>query len=346
MKSETDLHRLCRLAWRNRLLLLKACAAALAIGLVVAFSLPKEYAATAKLAPEANGNSQKMGELGGLAAIAGVNLGSTAGADAISPELYPDVVASLPFLLELLPVQVTARRPPLNTTLYDYLAEHQRMPWWDYIASAPQRAAAALKELLSERPQPPATDSIDAFSLTPRQLRVVNALRSRISLFVDKKTTVVTVNVRMQDALVAATLTRLIVEKLQEYITRYRTQKARQDLMFTEKIYTEAREAYYRAQQAYARFEDANKNIVSASYRTEQERLKNEMSLTFNVYNSLAQKYEQDKLKVQEQTPAYFLLDPATVPLKATSPNKPLILLACLFMSLLWAAALIVYRRK
>ena len=58
------------------------------------------------------------------------------------------------------------------------------------------------------------------------------------------------------------------------------------------------------------------------------------MTLTFNVYNSLAQKYEQDKLKVQEQTPVYAIIDPATVPLKAISPNKVIIIMAFLFMAL------------
>ena len=119
------------------------------------------------------------------------------------------------------------------------------------------------------------------------------------------------------------------------YITSYRTQKAKQDLKFTEKVYAEARDAYYKSQQAYAKFEDSNKNIISASYRTEQERLKNEMTLTFNVYNSLAQKYEQDKLKVQEQTPVYTIIDPATVPLKAISPNKVIIMMAFFFMALI-----------
>ena len=102
---------------------------------------------------------------------------------------------------------------------------------------------------------------------------------------------------------------------------------------FTEKVLKESRSAYYKAQQAYAAFEDGNKNIISASYRTEQERLRNEMTLTFNVYNTLAQKLEQDKLRVQEQTPVYTIIEPATVPLKASSPQKLLILAAFVFLA-------------
>ena len=163
---------------------------------------------------------------------------------------------------------------------------------------------------------------------------MIEDLQERISASVDKKTSVITVSVQMQDPLISANITQIVLEKLQGYITNYRTQKVKQDLEFAEKVFSEARESYYKAQRAYAAFEDANKNIISASYRTEQERLKNEMTLTFNVYNTLAQKLEQDKLRVQEQTPVYTIIQPATVPLKAASPKKPLILIGFVFLAI------------
>lgn len=323
-------------------LYLKTCGTALVIGLIIAFSIPKEYTTTAKLAPEVNDNTKKIGDLGGLAAMAGINLNNTSGSDAISPDLYPDVVQSIPFLIELFPVKVTNKERTLHATLYDYISKHQRETWWSYLLGAPFRGLASLRHLFSEKEEQ--DNTVNPFYLTGEQHLVINELRSRIVIFVDKKTLVITVNVRMQDPVISATLTQVILEKLQTYITRYRTQKAKQDLKFTEKVYAEARTSYYKAQQAYAKFEDSNKNIISASYRTEQERLKNEMTLTFNVYNSLAQQYEQDKLKVQEQTPVYTIIDPATVPLRATSPNKVIILMAFLFLALLGTTAYIILK--
>lgn len=323
-------------------LYLKTCGTALLIGLIIAFSIPKEYTTTAKLAPEVNDNSKKIGDLGGLAAMAGINLNNTSGSDAISPDLYPDVVQSIPFLIELFPVKVTNKERTLHATLYDYISKHQRETWWSYLLGAPFRGLASLRHLFSEKEEQDST--VNPFYLTGEQHLVINELRSRIVIFVNKKTLVITVNVRMQDPVISATLTQVILEKLQTYITRYRTQKAKQDLKFTEKVYAEARASYYKAQQAYAKFEDSNKNIISASYRTEQERLKNEMTLTFNVYNSLAQQYEQDKLKVQEQTPVYTIIDPATVPLRAASPNKVIILMAFLFLALLGTTAYLILK--
>ena len=58
--------------------------------------------------------------------MAGINLNSTSGADAISPDLYPDVVSSIPFLLELFPVQVTNEKGDYSASLYDYMDDHQK----------------------------------------------------------------------------------------------------------------------------------------------------------------------------------------------------------------------------
>ena len=326
-----DLIELAQKLWKERKFLLKGCGIAVVVGLIVAFSIPKEYTTTVKLAPETQ-DAAKKSSLGGLAAMAGINLNAAAGADAISPDLYPDVVQSTPFLLELFPVEVTDKEKELSTTLYDYMSEHQRKAWWGYIVSAPFKALGAVMSLISGDEEE--SEGLNPYHLTKDQEEVVKALQERVSVSVDKKTLVITASVQMQDPVISAQMTKVVLENLQNYITNYRTQKVKQDLEFTQKVFGESRDAYYKAQRAYAAFEDANRNIISSSYRTEQERLKNEMTLTFNVYNTLAQKLEQDKLRVQEETPVYTVIEPATVPLKASSPKKALILVGFVFLAL------------
>lgn len=331
--QEIDLIELAKQLWSKRKFIFKCCGIAVVAGLIVAFSIPKEYNTSVKLAPETSDPTKKMGNLGGLAAMAGINLNTSSGSDAISPELYPDVVSSVPFLLELFPVQVTTEKGNYSASLYDYMDDNQKSAWWSYVIQAPFKLIGGVKELFSKE-EPASNGELTSFRLTKEQADVIKDLQERISASVDKKTSVITVAVQMQDPLISASITQVVVDKLQEYITNYRTQKAKQDLEFTEKVFGEARESYYKAQRAYATFEDANKNIISASYRTEQERLKNEMTLTFNVYNTLAQKLEQDKLRVQEQTPVYTVIQPATVPLKPASPKKPLILIGFVFLAI------------
>lgn len=331
-EQEIDLIELAQALWKERKFLLKMCGIAALVGLVVAFSLPKEFTTTVKLAPETEDASKKMSGLGGLAAMAGINLSASAGADAISPDLYPDVVQSTPFLLELFPVEVKDKKGNFSGSLYEYMDEHQRMAWWGYIVKLPFQALGAVMNAFSDEED--SSDQLNPFHLTKDQQEVLKSLQECISVSVDKKTLVITASVQMQDPVISAEMTKVVLERLQNYITEYRTRKVKNDLVFTQKVFAEAKEAYYKAQQAYAAFEDANRNIISSSYRTEQERLKNEMTLTFNVYNTLAQKLEQDKLRVQEQTPVYTVIEPATVPLRASSPKKPLILVGFVFLAL------------
>lgn len=342
--QEINLVELSRLFWKWRIFFLKLGGAALIIGLIVAYSIPKEYTTCVKLAPEMEDASKRIGNLGGLAAMAGINLNAATGSDALSPDLYPDVVQSTPFLLELYPAQVTCKNSDQPIPLFEYMHTRQKSSWWSYVVKLPFRAIGAVRKLFAEKE--PGSDKVDPFRLTEAQETVLQALKNRIHVAVDKNTLVISICVEMQDPDVSAEVARVVVERLQNYITAYRTRKAKDDLHFTRKVFREAQEAYFKAQRAYAAFEDANRNLISASYRTEQERLKNEMTLTFNVYNTLAQKLEQDKLRVQEQTPVYTVIEPATVPLRASSPKKALVLIGFLFLALFGGIAYRVIRES
>ena len=83
---------------------------------------------------------------------------------------------------------------------------------------------------------------------------------------------------------ISAQITDTISVNLQNYIITYRTNKTRKDLAYSKTLYQEAKTAYTEAQNKYAHFTDANQNIFLHSYRAEQERLQNEMNLTYQIY--------------------------------------------------------------
>lgn len=110
--------------------------------------------------------------------------------------------------------------------------------------------------------------------------------------------------------------------RLQNYVTNYRTNKARQDFEFQKGLFERKKKEYEIAQENYAKFSDANKNIILQSYRAEQVRLENEMNLAYQVYTSVAQQLQIAEAKVQEITPVYTIVEPATIPVKASKPSK------------------------
>ena len=332
-EQEIDLIELAQKVWAERKLILKVCGIALLVGLVVAFSIPKEYTTKVTLAPESSGGKSSMGSMGALAAMAGINLGSAAGEDALSPELYPDIVSSTPFLIELFDVEVVNQKGTLKTDLYDYLDDHQKSPWWGTVLSAPFKALGWAVSLVKDKPEKDKDAKLNSFKLSPEQFGIVNSLSRRIKITNDKKTGITTLAVTMQDPLISAALTDTVMHRLQNYITDYRTNKARHDLAFSEKLFKEAKDNYYAAQQKYARFTDGNQDIILQSYRAEQERLQNEMNLAYNVFNQVAQQLQMAKAKVQEITPVYTVVQPATVPLHPEKPNKMMILIGFVFLA-------------
>ncbi|MDL2213072.1 chain-length determining protein [Bacteroides sp. OttesenSCG-928-D19] len=330
-EQEIDLIELVQKVWSERKLVFKWCGVAVVIGLVVAFSIPREYSTDVILAPELGGKASLAG-MGALAAMAGINLGSSSGSDALSPELYPDIVSSTPFLIELFDVSVQDIEGEINTTLYNYIKEEQRSPWWSAVIAVPFKVLGWGLSLFKDEEEE-GDSALDPFRLTREEAGIARALSERISISVDKNTGVTGISVLMQDPLISATVTDTVMVRLQNYITNYRTNKARNDLMFTEKLYEEAKEAYHIAQQKYASHVDGNMNVVLQSYKTEEERLRNEANLAYNLYNQVAQQLQMARAKVQEITPVYTVVQPATVPLRPAKPRKVLILIGFVFMA-------------
>ena len=330
-ETQIDWMEMIRKTWVGRKLVLKWCGIGIIVGLVVAFSLPKEYSSSISLSPESGGSGMSS-SISSLAALAGFNMRSS-GSEALTPDLYPNIVSSTPFVLELFDANVKSLDGELQTTLYDYMDEHQKGIWWGYIISAPFKALAWVKSLFSEEQELTEgnikKDGI--ITMNQDQVNVAKALGERIGVSVDKKTGYCTISVKMQDPLIAATVADSVTQYLRKYITNYRTEKSKKDLAFTQSIYDDAKADYDKKQAAYAAYADANQNLITQRSRTELERLQNERTLAYNVYNQTAQQLQLAKAKVQEETPVLTVVQPAVVPLKG-SPSKLKILLACIFL--------------
>ena len=156
---------------------------------------------------------------------------------------------------------------------------------------------------------------------------------------------VITVTVAAQNPRVALKLSEVLIDRLQSYVTDYRTGKSRKDVVYYEKIYSEAKADYFDAQQRYARYVDSNQMLVRQSVKTEQERLKNEMDLSYQIYNSAAQQLQVAKAKVQLETPVFTVLNPPTLPLRASKPSKLKTLVAFIFLGAVCSGVWVLWGR-
>ena len=344
--GDVDIMELVRKLLKEWKLILKWCAVAIVAGLVIGFSIPKQYTVSSKLAPEVV--SKSSSSLGSLASLAGINLGTMNTSDAVYPDLYPDIVNSTPFVAELVPVQVdfVRKKEEMSADFYTYLLEYTRFPWWSHVLHAPKAALGWFIGLFREKKEPvEGFATLDPSALTDEQDAVASAVRSCISLSVDKKTSVINVSVTTQDPRVSAKISEEVIARLKAYVTAYRTQKSRQDVAYYQQLYDDAQAAYYTAQSRYARYVDSNQGVVLQRVRTEQERLQNEMNLAFQLYNTCAQQLQASKAKVQLETPVFTVINPPQVPLKRSKPSKITILFACVFLAGVAASVWVLWGR-
>lgn len=300
---------------------------------VYVFSLPREYSSDTTLLPETSSDGIS-GNLGQLASLAGVKVGGKS-EDAIYPEFYPKVTGSTVFLADMLKEKVYCTRLGKRVSVFDYFQKYQQKPWWG--------------NLFGEKEKPVAS-KINPVCITREQMRVVKALSNAFFCSVDKKTDMVSVSVKVQDADVAAQIADAVRKRLQTYITDYRTNKARKDLEYTKKITREARDQYIKSQQKYAAYCDANEDIMLASFTQVRDRLENEMQMAYNMYQQSTQQMQLAQAKLQERTPVFVTIQPAYVPSKPSAPKRGLTLvmmfMIAVFGSIAWIMAKDYYDSK
>ena len=327
--------------WKKRWMILKWCGVGAVLGLIIGFSIPKTYKASVTLAPE---TEQKMGSaVGSIASMMGVSLDNSV--DAISVDMFPDVVASTPFIYGLfdLPVQFERKDSVINTTLLDYMLEYQKSPWWSYVIQAPFKALGWVMSIGKEKESDELPAVLDPQNLPKKVRGVVKYFSENIMVTVDKKTGKTQISSEMQDPLVVATVVEAVMENLKVYMSDYRTSKVRQDVENLTVIYEQRKQDYYEAQQAYAKYVDANRNVALRSAEAESERLQQEMNLAYQVYSQIATQLEAARIKEQEAKPVFAVLEPVAIPNQKAAPSKAKMLVIFTFLAGCCAAAWVLF---
>ena len=353
-----DLMDVIKQIWAGRKTVLLFMAAGFLLAVVVVLVTPKQYQTQVKLLAESGSKNGSGGLLGQLGGMSGLNLGGLSGLmggssseDALTPELYPDVVKSTPFLLDVLGKKVTESKHGLTMTVAEYLSSYNKSPF------------SGLTEIFKGKPEPvsflkvsSSNPSKGLLKLTRDQMDLANGLADIISLNVVSSSSggltggggskIITVSIELQDPAVSAQLADSVVGCLKNYIIAYNTGKAKKDMDFVRARFNEARDKYYAAQQALASHNDRNLNVITSSANMSKERLQTENQLASNIYNSMAQVMEQAKLKVQDQTPVFTVIEPAKVPLIKSKPKGLIIAMGLMFVGAFVGVGVVFVRKK
>lgn len=314
------------------------------LGLAVAFGTPKEYKASVMLAPESTTGNSLTSNISSIASMVGMDMDFGSSSDAIYPELYPDLIGSNDFIVSLFPVEVTTKDGSVTTDYYDYLLNHTKKAWYTFPARLLHDIVAKLKT--DDVPFTGDSTKVNPFHLSKMQHNIANKIGKSINCTVDKKTSVITIEVKDQDPVISAVMADSIKNRLQAFITQYRTQKARNDLAYMEKLFVEAKEEYVTARQQYAAYSDANQDLILQTYRAKQEDLENEMQLKYNAYTQMYEQLQISKAKVQESTPAFTVVQSASVPLKHINKSKLMVMTIFMFLGFVLRVLILMWQHR
>ncbi len=339
-EQEIDIMELISKLWKKRTMIIKWCIVGAVIGLVAGFSIPKTYTAGATLAPETQQRTNSS--VSSIASMMGVSLNNSV--DAISVDMFPDVVHSTPFIVELFDLPVTFERKDsvITTDLLDYMLEYQKSPWWSHVIAAPFKALGWVMSLGKEEEEP-VKGPLNPQNLPKKERGVVKYFSENIMINVDKKTGKTSISLEMQDPLVVATVVEAVMENLKTYMSDYRTSKSRQDVENLTVICEQRKADYYKAQQAYAQFVDSNKNVIRQSATAERERLQQEMNLAYQVYSQVATQLEGARIQAEQAKPVFAIIDPVTIPNRKSAPSKAKMLVIWTFLAGCCAAAWVLF---
>ncbi len=327
--KEIDVIGIIKKVWSAKTsLYISICVSAI-IGIVVALNTPKDYTSTVVLAPElSSGGLGMSSSLSDMASTFGIDLGSKSSIDAIYPEIYPEIFASSDFVKQMFNIRVQQMNSNQVKTLKEHLLKDNKIPFWQipkiWIAKWFAKKGDSSKKHIND----------NTFLLSKKDEALIASIKNNISCLIDNKTSVITISVTDQDPMVAAIVADTLQHRLQNYITDYKTRKARIDLQYYQKLYTQSKKDYLKAQSAYASYSDANESVVLQSVKSKIDEYENEMQLKFNAYAQMATQLQNAKAKVQEHTPAFTIIEQPKTSNKASSTPRSFIVIVFIFIGM------------
>jgi len=238
--------------------------------------LPRKYSARAMFMAE-SGSESEMGALAGIAGQFGIPLGS--GNSGPSPEFYQALATSSVILMPIAAESTVVSRES-------------------------GASAVPLVDLLRARGGTP----------TRRVERATEKLQKAVTANYNRRTGVISLNVRTRWPQVSDHVASRILEQLNEFNLHTRQSRARAERTFAEQRVAEARGRLRAAEEELRRFMESNRSVrESPMLSLEVERRERELSLAQQVLGSLEPSLEDARLREVKDTPVITVLQAPTV---------------------------------
>ena len=334
-EDEIDLIELLKKVYNEKKLIFKATLFAVVLGIVYALFQPNEFTSSTTFIPQLSSGDKNGGSsLGGLASLAGINLGGMESSSEFPPTLNPKVVESVGFKLDLLASTINLNDEEIFVK--DYFSNQGGGGLSFNVLGTIKKYTIGLPSLLlgsfNSQDVAVALNKSEIYSVSQEDKELFDIISDALSLSINDKEGFITISFTENNKNVAAQLTQISQNLLQEKIIEFKNKSSKEMLDFALKQYSEKKESYETLQDERAIFVDKNINISSSLFQNKLSRLESEVNISESIVQQLAAQLEQAKLQVNKDTPVFTTIKPVTISFEKSAPKRSLIVIVFLFL--------------
>jgi uncharacterized protein involved in exopolysaccharide biosynthesis len=331
-EDSIDIIALLKTLWIGKKLIVRTTILFFVIGCIVALLSPVVYTAQTTFIPQVSEDqmSTSKGGLGSLASLAGINLnqGSSTSDSYLSPLLYSKIANSDEFSLKLIEEELISLNGD-KFTIKEYLLSDTNSSF-NLIGFIKKYTIGLFTKNDNELKS---KETVNGYNfITQEEFGLVKSFKEKFSIVLNEKEGYIEVIASDKDAFISTQLVKIVTKNLQSRIIELRTNKIKERLEYSKNQYELKQIEFNILQNNVADFKDSNKNISTARFMSELQKLESEYQLQQNILMTLASEFNNNKIKLNKDTPIFSVIDEVSVPNERSEPKRSLIALTYLFL--------------
>jgi len=345
-EDSIDIIAILKTVWNGRKLVLKSIATFFIVGCIVALLSPVIYTSETTFVPQTSDDQMSSAPkgLGSLAGLVGIDLNSAGSSSDsyLSPLLYSKIADSEEFSINLLNEQLINLEAE-TLTIKDYLSKDAG--GFNLIGFIKKYTIGLFS---SDSPEETSLNpALSAYNfISVEDFQMIKSLQEKFSIELNDKEGYIKVIANDEDAFISTQLVSLVTKNLQSRIIALRTNKIKERLDYSKEQYDDKRSEFEALQNKVAKFKDSNKNISTAMFLSELEKLQSEYTLQENILMTLASEYNNNKIKLNKDTPIFSVIDEVFVPNLRSAPKRSLIVIIWMFLGFVLAVGYILVKKS
>ena len=331
-EDSIDIIALLKTLWTGKKLIVKTTILFFVIGCVVALLSPVVYTAQTTFIPQVSEDqmSSSKGGLGSLASLAGINLnqGSSTSDSYLSPLLYSKIANSDEFSLKLIEEElINLNGDKFSIKQYMLSDTNSSFNLIGFIKKYTIGLFVKNDNELKSK------ETVNGYNfISQEEFNLVKSFKEKFSIVLNEKEGYIEVIASDKDAFISTQLVKIVTKNLQSRIIELRTNKIKERLEYSKNQYELKQIEFNILQNNVADFKDSNKNISTARFMSELQKLESEYQLQQNILMTLASEFNNNKIKLNKDTPIFSVIDEVSVPNERSEPKRSLIALIYLFL--------------